>query len=310
MHIFAGSFFYGGNSMYTSLTQEIKLCIEKQLELNNREFILFPYGEIGMQVEEVLYKVYDIRPLCILENKLSKYNKKIKPLSELEKYKNQNVYLILCTANWHLNRVLKSSVLEYIPEKNIYEFEIAKRKTKQGKYSYGSLCNHWLVESVGSFCSFAGGVDVVENHAVSYISTHPFIYYDKPNNELHGNYEGFQSFPWYFSGIKPKGKVQKLKRIRIGNDVWIGANAIITNGSNIGNGAIIAAGSVVTKDVPDYAIVGGVPAKIIRYRYTTEEIAALNRISWWDWSDEKIRNNYDDFFLPIELFIKKHSNNH
>jgi len=297
--------------MYTSLTQEIKLCIEKQLELNHREFILFPYGEIGMQVEEVLYKVYDIRPLCILDNKLSKYNKKIKPLSELEKYKNQNVYLILCTTNWHLNRVLKSSVLEYIPEKNIYEFEIAKRKTKQGKYSYGSLCNHWLVESVGSFCSFAEGVDVVENHAIDYISTHPFLYTCNTPDMFNKNmkYDDFQGEDWYFPGIIPKGEAHKRNRITIGNDVWIGANVIITNGSNIGNGVIAAAGAIITKDVPDYAIVMGVPARIVRYRYTPEQIIQLNEIQWWNWSDEKIKECYDDFFLPIESFIDKHKIN-
>lgn len=292
--------------MYTSLTQEIRDYIEKQLDLNINKFILFPYGEVGMTVETILEQSYGIQPLCILDNKLSKYNPRIKPLIELQRYKEGNSCLILCTNNWNLNRKLKSLVLEYLPENRIYELESAKLRTKIGKYSYGALCNHWLVESVGAFCSFAIGVDVVENHAIDYISTHPFIYFDKSNNELHGKYEDFQSFPWYFEGIEPKGKVHKLNRINIGNDVWIGANSIITNGANIGNGAIIAAGSVVTKDVPDYAIVGGVPAKLIRYRYTSEQIISLNKIQWWNWSDEKIRENYDDFFLPIDEFIKKY----
>ncbi|NLZ49867.1 MAG: hypothetical protein GX895_14010 [Clostridiales bacterium] len=92
----------------------------------------------------------------------------------------------------------------------------------------------------------------------------------------------------------------------MGNDVWLGRNVTITNGANIGNGVIAGAGAVITKDVPDYAIVVGAPAKIVRYRYNPEQIEALNRICWWDWSDEQIRERYDDFFLPIDDFIAKY----
>lgn len=72
-------------------------------------------------------------------------------------------------------------------------------------------------------------------------------------------------------------------RSRIGNDVWLGRNVIVTNYANIGNGVIAGAGTIITKDVPDYAFVVGAPARIIRYRYSPEEIAALNKIAWWDW---------------------------
>jgi serine acetyltransferase len=75
-------------------------------------------------------------------------------------------------------------------------------------------------------------------------------------------------------------------------------------GAKIGNGAVIGAGAVVTKDVPDYAIVGGVPAKIIRYRFEPEEIEALNRIKWWDWPDKKIKENIELMHNP-KKFIKK-----
>lgn len=79
----------------------------------------------------------------------------------------------------------------------------------------------------------------------------------------------------------------------------------MTNSANIGNGVIAAAGSVITKDVPDYAIVAGVPARIIRYRYQSEQIDALNAIAWWNWTDDQIRERFDDFYLPIEEFIPK-----
>lgn len=92
----------------------------------------------------------------------------------------------------------------------------------------------------------------------------------------------------------------------VGNDVWLGRNVLITNSANIGNGVIAGAGAVITKDVPDFAVVAGSPARIIRYRYTQEQIMALNKIAWWNWPDEKIREYYDDFFEKVELFIAKH----
>lgn len=89
--------------------------------------------------------------------------------------------------------------------------------------------------------------------------------------------------------------------------MWLGKNVIITNGANIGNGVIAGAGAVITKDIPDYAVVVGAPARIIRYRYTKEQIESLNRIQWWNWSDDKIRERYDDFYLSVDLFIDKYA---
>ncbi len=255
---------------------------------------------------------YGITPEYILDNHLYKYNSDIKPLNYLKNINCTDYILILACTNLAIYMELKNSVLEYINESNISELESMKTKvpeegTKCGKYSSGPLCNHWLVEEVGAFSCSAGGCDVVDNHATEYISTHPFIYYDQQVNPvLIGTYEDYRDRKWYFEGISPKGTVKNLKRIRIGNDVWLGRNVIVTNGVNIGNGVIAGAGSVITKDVPDYAVVVGCPARIIRYRYNKEQIAALNRIEWWNWSDDEIRERYNDFFLPIEEFIEKY----
>lgn len=95
--------------------------------------------------------------------------------------------------------------------------------------------------------------------------------------------------------------------IMIGNDVWIGAGALILSGVTIGDGAIVGAGSVVTHDVPPYAVVGGVPAKIIRFRYNKDQIEALLKIAWWNWNIEKIKANMDYFYGEIDAFIEKFS---
>ena len=89
-----------------------------------------------------------------------------------------------------------------------------------------------------------------------------------------------------------KNYIEENKNVSIGNDVWIGANAIILDGITISDGAIIGAGAVVTKDVPPYAIVGGVPAKIIRYRFDEDTIKKLLEISWWDFPITWLEKNY------------------
>ncbi len=92
----------------------------------------------------------------------------------------------------------------------------------------------------------------------------------------------------------------------IGHDTWIGHGAIIKAGVTIGNGAVIGSGSVVTKDVPAYSIVVGVPGKVIRKRFSTKIIAQLEVMKWWDWTYREIKERINDFHLPIEEFVKKY----
>ncbi|CCZ22449.1 acetyltransferase (Isoleucine patch superfamily) [Acetobacter sp. CAG:977] len=126
---------------------------------------------------------------------------------------------------------------------------------------------------IGSFCSIAANVIICPTqHPAGFLTTHPFSYLRE-----HG-----------LSGQKSFINYAHTTPAEIGNDVWIGQNAVIMDGVKIGDGAIIAAGAVVTKDVAPYAIVGGVPAKLIRYRFDEATIKDLLRLKWWELSDKEI----------------------
>ncbi|GGH15747.1 CatB-related O-acetyltransferase [Mucilaginibacter phyllosphaerae] len=131
---------------------------------------------------------------------------------------------------------------------------------------------------VGNFCAIASGVKFImngANHQTQPISTFPFGVFGKGWEKVNNDADVRAKYP-------NKGDMI------IGNDVWIGYDATLMPGVKIGNGAIIAAKAVVTKNVPAYAVVGGNPARIIRMRYNDRQVARLNKIAWWNWNAEKI----------------------
>lgn len=114
----------------------------------------------------------------------------------------------------------------------------------------------------------------------------------------------FQGSPSLLQEARPS-RLKRKGSVLIQNDVWVGHGATIISGITIHNGAIIGAESVVTKDVPAYAIVAGNPAKIIGYRFPEEQREAFNEIGWWNWDQETIKARREDFFQPVETFIEK-----
>ena len=133
---------------------------------------------------------------------------------------------------------------------------------------------------IGKFCAIAKGVEFImngANHRMCSVTTYPF------NIMGHG---------WEKASPKEEDMPYKGDTV-VGNDVWIGQNVTVLPGVHIGDGAIIGANSVVSKDVQPYCVVGGNPIKIIRYRFDRETIEYLLDLKWWDWSAEKIFNNLD-----------------
>ncbi|WP_445776043.1 CatB-related O-acetyltransferase [Shewanella sp.] len=175
--------------------------------------------------------------------------------------------LVIIKSNYY-KRLNKSSVFGC---KSILFKKIDIYNSSIGKFTYfagkGTVSN----AIIGSYCSIADGVKIgIGLHPLDWISTHPSTY---SKNTI---------FPYrLFSRTRP---FTESETVTIGNDVWIGLNVIILDGVNIGNGAVIAAGSIVTKDVENYAIVAGVPAKTIRYREQSE----LTSIPWWDLDDDSL----------------------
>lgn len=140
---------------------------------------------------------------------------------------------------------------------------------------------------VGKFCSIAMGVSVgLPQHSISGVSSHPAFYLR--NTPLEKTYSDRDMF-------------MPSKKTCVSHDVWIGQNAIIMSGLQIGVGAVIGAGAVVTRDVPAYAVVGGVPARIIKYRFDEKLRNDLLESKWWDMSEEWMENNYTLFRDPLKL---------
>lgn len=165
-----------------------------------------------------------------------------------------------------------------------------------GDYTYGvenMTVKEWGEGSqlkIGKYCSIARGVLILlgGNHRTDWVSTYPFGH--------------IGHFPKIVSGHP-----QTNGDVIIGNDVWIGTNATIISGIKIGDGAVIATNSHVVKDVEPYSIVGGNPAKHIKYRFDKGTISELLNIKWWDWDKDKVIQNIsllcsDD----IQKFIEKH----
>lgn len=167
---------------------------------------------------------------------------------------------------------------------------------KIGKFTYGHQSSpliEWASKDstleIGSFCSIARGVNIYlgGNHHIEWITTSPL-------NQLYRAHKNINEATTNGSVI-------------IGNDVWIGADSTILSGVTIGDGAVVGTKSVVSRSVPPYSVVVGNPAKVVKKRFSDEQITKLLEIKWWNWDDEKIKENMLLLLNPnIDDFIGKH----
>lgn len=157
--------------------------------------------------------------------------------------------------------------------------------------------------SIGRFCSIASGTTTLcGTHPTNFVSTSP-VFYSTTKTQCGITFSKRILFDEY-------RRTSTGANVEIGNDVWIGGKVLILPGISIGNGAIIGAGTVLTKDVPPYAIVAGNPGKVIRYRYSEQQIKELQKSNWWDYPLSQLETISESFCIqydedhPIDSFIR------
>ena len=180
----------------------------------------------------------------------------------------------------YLTNVVSDPMIE-VGDYTIYnDFVHDPREFEKNNVLYHYPVNHDRL-LIGRFCSIACGVKFLftsANHTLKSLSTYPFpIFFEEWGLDVENITTAWDN----------KGDIV------IGNDVWIGYEAVIFSGVTIGDGAVIGARAVVTKDVPPYTIVGGVPAKVIRRRFPDETISRLLDLKWWNWPEERIAQNIE-----------------
>jgi len=157
-----------------------------------------------------------------------------------------------------------------------------------GRFSYFGIGAELVNCSVGAFCSIGPHVMIgLGKHPTNFVSTSP-AFYARGNWAFRTKFTNRQAF-------------EEHARIEIGNDVWVGAGVTVADGVKIGDGAIVAAGAVVVKDVEPYGIVGGVPAKLIRKRFSDEQIRRLLELKWWEKPEEWLKAHSHLFFNVEDL---------
>jgi len=200
-------------------------------------------------------------------------------------------------------KILGNDYYNFLKGQNKTYLHLAKNVTIGYKtYHNGAFVWQWHNNSeleIGKYCSIANDVNFIldsGHHMASDITTFPHFNHLVNKDLLIGDKTQYD--------FKKAIKTDESKT-KIGNDVWIGMNAVILPNVTIGNGVTIMAGAVVTKDIPDYAIVGGIPGEIVKMKYDLDTISKMKQIEWWNWSPEKVEENVGDFYIPIQDFITK-----
>lgn len=281
-----------------------KQILEASEHVKGRDIAIWGIHEKGKTVKSILEELgYECKFFISSRPKASTYCDL--PLCRPDMLDVKEHYVIVTTRAAEVNSFLQKIGFSWLNREDYInitrlwhdDMEVNGCFIGRGSYGYQSFRQEMgtLIKRIGRYCSINDTVSIGENHPLDWVTTHPILY-DMvgmpPMERLCCAVEDV------LSRIQPEAHLTE-----IGNDVWIGKNAVLVAGVKINDGAVIGAGAVVTHDVEPYAVVGGVPARVIRYRYPKEMIESFLRIKWWDWPLEKIEDNIELFYQP-ELFCK------
>ena len=299
-----------------------KICYEKLSEIKNdikgREVVIWGASKGGEIAKSVLENL-DIQVSFFVDKQYATKNVFLElPVKSLNNLSVSKHYVVIAIMSfiYELEENIEAMGYTHKDFRYVYDNEgynkedIEYRGCKVGRYTYGyeDLMEYYpLATSIGRYCSINGTARIWNNHPLGYVTTHPILdyrwFYSYEKQEERDEY--CKKYGKHFQNVEFENSPLRDNRpIVIGNDIWIGANVVILPGVTIGDGAVIAAGAVVTNDVEPYAIVGGVPAKLIKKRFSEEDIQKMLEIKWWDWSIEKIEENIELFYNPQEFLNK------
>lgn len=278
--------------------------MEASNHFHGREIVIWGTREKGMMAKEILTELgFECR--CFISSRPKTNTCYGVPLYRPDVLDVEKHYVIVTTRAGEVRHILADKGFDETNERDCVsiwtywheDIEYHGCFVGRGTYGYTTLTHTETdlgehVKRIGRYCSINGTARVSGNHRMDFVTTNPFLY----------NKRGAPASQRLYAAIDMVEE-SEARLCEIGNDVWIGTNVFLLAGVKIGDGAIIGAGAIVTHDVEPYAVVGGVPAKVIRYRYPKWMIESFMRIQWWDWPLEKIEENIELFYQP-ELFCK------
>lgn len=298
-----------------------EMCVTKLnrmlANVNDRNIYIWGAGESGCILEEVL-RNHHISIAGFIDRRAEELKEYLGyPVSLPEKMNPLRDYIIVAVI-LYVNEILEElEALGYtvrdcfcVSENSIGNMEdIIYRGCRIGRFTYGyqELLEYFpIAESIGRYCSINGTAKIWNNHSLDCVTTSPILDHVRfyPWEKHDERREFVKKYGIHKENAQfDNSTIRDNRPVVIGNDVWVGAYVSILPGVRIGDGAVITAGAVVTRDVKPYAIVGGVPAKTIRYRFDEKMVKRLLEVKWWDWSVEEVERHIELLYDP-EQFMR------